>query len=146
MIILSFGVGNIDHLCQKELDVIKNTENFLPETLYKPGFNKLSPIWELFWMDWGLSFTCFAEIIWPLTQADRNTFHSFQVCTTDLMFFMYADIMYLLPSKMRLLWNSISPRQNMSRWILSGLVNFSTRLWLWCIGIAAPTGCRSQPL
>jgi len=41
VIILSFGVGNIDHFCQKELFVIKNNENFLPETLYKTGFNKL---------------------------------------------------------------------------------------------------------
>ena len=80
VIILTWGVENNDLFCQKVWNVIKNTENFLPGTLYKPGFNKLSPIWELFWMDLGLSFTRFAEIIWPLTRADRNTFHSFQVC------------------------------------------------------------------
>ena len=61
---------------------MKNIENFLPETLYKPGFNKLSLKWELIWMDLGQSFTRFAEIIWSLTQADRNTFHYFQVWMT----------------------------------------------------------------
>ena len=68
-----------DDYYQKIWYDINNTENFLPKTLYNTSFHKLSTKWELFWIDFGLRFTCFAEIIWFITHADRNTFHSFQV-------------------------------------------------------------------
>ena len=51
---------------------------------------------------------------------------------TDSIFFMFADIMYRLLSNIRLLWNSMPPNRNMSRWILSGLVNLST----WSVALA----------
>ena len=45
---------------------------------------------------------------------------------TNSMVFMFANIMYFLPSRILLLWKSILPSRNMSLWILSGLVNLST--------------------
>ena len=42
-------------------------------------FTKFPPQWELFWMDLDHRYTRFAEIIWLLAHADRNTVHSFVV-------------------------------------------------------------------
>ena len=72
-----------DDYCQKIWYDINNTEKCLPKTLYNTSFHKLSQKCELFWVDFGPSLTCFAEIIRSLTHADRNTFHYFQVCRME---------------------------------------------------------------
>ena len=85
-----------DDYCQKIWYDINNAEKFLPKTIYKTSFHKLSTKWSYFGWIFGLRFTRFAEIIWMLThfslfqglpKNDQVLSPTFEIVTRFLLYY-----------------------------------------------------------